>query len=305
MDVHYLEPEMKHGNEISILCEVVVHDPIAQKHCVKTALKGCFMRFYGSLPPEVTVVLLVHARVQQDDQHFSLLSDARTQVVPRPYVDLAALRQVAEVCSGAGFMGFGLEHCGFRVVSKCDWNPKMAHLAGQLHPASVHVGDVCTDSLLIPLCTDPMPGTLAGGIACQPYSRLGDRRHEHDQRSMTLPGVLRLGFLARFGAIILECVDEAHWCPWVQSVLRQFTMLTGYQVSQGVFHLHTLWPTKRSRWWCIITHPAVGQVPWIPMPISTAKPLVADLLDRFKECTEQELNQLALDLYELGKFAWL
>ena len=39
------------------------------------------------------------------------------------------------------------------------------------------------------------------------------------------------------------------------------------------------------------------------MPISTAMPLVADLLDHFLACTEQELEQLSLDLYELGRFA--
>lgn len=39
------------------------------------------------------------------------------------------------------------------------------------------------------------------------------------------------------------------------------------------------------------------------MPISTAMPLVADLLDHFLACTEQELEQLSLDLYELERFA--
>ena len=39
------------------------------------------------------------------------------------------------------------------------------------------------------------------------------------------------------------------------------------------------------------------------MPVTTAMPIVADLLDQFRECTESELQQLALDLYELGRFA--
>ena len=38
------------------------------------------------------------------------------------------------------------------------------------------------------------------------------------------------------------------------------------------------------------------------MPTVTTAPIIADLLDRFKVCTEEELKQLALDLYELGRF---
>jgi hypothetical protein len=304
MDASFLEPAMLNEGVVTFLCEIAVHDPVAQKHCIRTALKGRFMRFFGNLPQGVTVALIINAKLIREGTQLNLHATEDTVVFPRPYVDFTDLQRVAEVCAGAGFLGFGLEHSGFQVVAKCDWNSNMLRLASQLHPAVVHTGDVCTDSLLIPLCTvDPKPGTLAAGISCQPYSRLGDRRHELDQRSMTLPGVLRLGFLCRFGAVILECVDEAHKCAWVQSVIRQFAQMTGYQIAQGVLHLHAIWPTRRSRWWCIITHPALGQVPWIPMPMSTAKPLVADLLDHFKECTEQELEQLALDLYELGKFA--
>ena len=120
---------------------------------------------------------------------------------------------------------------------------------------------------------------------------------------MTLPGTLRLGFLCRSGAILLECVAEAHSCPWVQQTIRRFASITGYGISQGVCQLQTLWPAKRNRWWCILTHPALGSVPWVPMPISTAMPIVADVLDQFHACTESEMQQLALDLYELGRFA--
>ena len=299
MDASFLEPAMLNEGVVTFLCEIAVHDPVAQKHCIRTALKGRFMRFFENLPQGVTVALIINAKLIREGTQLNLHATEDTVVFPRPYVDFTDLQRVAEVCAGAGFLGFGLEHSGFQVVAKCDWNSNMLRLASQLHPAVVHTGDVCTDSLLTPLCTvDPKPGTLAAGISCQPYSRLGDRRHELDQRSMTLPGVLRLGFLCRFGAVILECVDEAHKCAWVQSVIRQFAQMTGYQIAQGVLHLHAIWPTRRSRWWCIITHPALGLVPWIPMPMSTAKPLVADLLDHFKECTEQELEQLALDLYE-------
>ena len=97
----------------------------------------------------------------------------------------------------------------FEVVLRCDYNDKMLQLAQQLHQSPVCVGDVCTDALIAPICSTEKPaGTIASGVACQPYSKLGDMRQEHDKRALTLPGVLRLAFLCRIGAVILECVSE-------------------------------------------------------------------------------------------------
>ena len=213
------------------------------------------------------------------------------------------MQKVVEVCSGAGFLGVGLEHCGFQVTLRCDHSQPMLDLASHLYPSPVACGDICTDSLLHPICQASEPaGVLASGVACQPYSKLGDKQHQRDSRSMTLPSVLRYAFLCRFGSVILECVADAQTCPWVQSVIRTFTEITGYKVTQGTLHLHTIWPTRRSRWWCILTHASFGIVQWQPMPFSTAMPLIVDLVDHFKTCTKEELEQLALDLYELGRF---
>ena len=85
----------------------------------------------------------------------------------------------------------------------------MLDLASHLHPALVVLGDACKDSLLHPICQTSDSGTTTAGIACQPYSKLGDRKHQGGQRAMTLPGVLQLAFLTRFGAVILECVEDA------------------------------------------------------------------------------------------------
>ena len=303
MDVHWLEPNLVDRHKVSLLCEVIIHDESQRQHCLKTALKGYHVKFVGNVPQHVTVVLLTNVRVHQNPKGMTLVAETDSHVHPRPNILLRDLQKVVEVCSGAGFMGFGLEHSGFAITLRCDHSLPMLTLAKQLHPAETIHGDVCTESLLHPIC-DPSvaSGTLAAGVACQPYSKLGDRGHQRDLRSLTLPGVLRIGFLCRFGAMILECVMDAFQCPWFQSVLKSFADLTGYRISQGVLHLHTVWPARRSRWWGILTHPAIGRIPWRPMPAPSALPLVVDLLDQFKICTEAELQQLALDLYELGRF---
>ena len=117
----------------------------------------------------------------------------------------------------------------------------------------------------------PAPGLLAAGISCQPYSKLGNRQAGNDPRSRTLPGVLRLGFRARFPVIMLECVCEAHTCPWVQQVLRKFVELTGYHLTQGELYLQQTWAARRSRWWCVLSHPSLGKI-------------LGNLRQRFSQC---------------------
>eukprot|EP00435_Cladocopium_sp_Y103_P023887 s1528_g5.t2 len=124
-----------------------------------------------------------------------------------------------------------------------------------------------------------------------------------DPRAATLPGVLRMAFLARFAVLLLECVTEAHQCTYVQSTLRQFVEVTKYAMTQGELHLQDAWVSRRSRWWCVLSHPSLGKINWEPFPIVSPRPQISSLIDQFKHCTPPELHHLVLDLYELGKFA--
>ena len=124
-----LEPELKHDEIVSILAEVVVFDDHQTKHCLKTALKGLFLRFHGSLPADSTVVLIVGAKTLINQGQPTLHAVDDTRVFHRPYVGLSDIRRVVEVCSGAGFLGVGLDHCGFEVLLRCDNSPAMLKLA--------------------------------------------------------------------------------------------------------------------------------------------------------------------------------
>ena len=302
MDANLLDPPFTTKGTMSILCEVQCFDSTQKVHVLRTALRGRMFRLEGTLPAGATALLLVGVKVKEMQTDRPLLTvTPDTKVFQKPFLVQQDLVKVVELCSGIGCLGFGLEHAGFQVVQRCDSNARMLELASQIHSAPTTVGDVCNDSLLTVLGETSF-GSIAAGVACQPYSRLGDRRQECDPRSLTLPGVLRLGFLNRCGIIIIECVDAAGTCPWVQGVLKAFTALTGYHIAQETLHLHQTWPARRSRWWCILTHPCIGKVPWEPMPTCSPLPLVANLIDQFLPCSAPELAMLELDLYELRRF---
>ena len=49
-----------------------------------------------------------------------------------------------------------------------------------------------------------------GGVSCQPFSSLGDRRENMDQRSRSFPALLRMGFFLNVVAIIMEMYQGSH-----------------------------------------------------------------------------------------------
>ena len=70
---------------------------------------------------------------------------------------------------------------------------------------------------------------------------------------------------------------------------------TGRRGSQILHVPYQVLFARRSRWWGILTHPAIGIVPWEPMAKCMPLSLVVHVLDAFKYCTDAESQQLELD----------
>lgn len=304
MDSIPLEQQFEDKSLITVLAEVVGFDSNRHVHQMKTALYGHQFEFHGELPKDSTVVVLVDVRVYRSEAKFLVKSESASKCFPRTHISMNHLADVVELCAGMGCLGFGLQAAGFRTVAKVDWNQNMLRLASNIDSTPTVCLDICQPNAIGSLCaTSPNAGCLAAGIACQPYSRLGDQQAQRDSRALTLPAVLRLAFLGRYAIVVIECVPEAMSCKWVQDTLKHYCQLTGFSMTQDLLHLHHVWPTRRSRWWCVLSHPCIGKIPWGPLPQVDPIPMVSNLLDRFLQCTEEDLRHLALDLYELGKFA--
>lgn len=298
-----LEPPLLQGAKWTALMEITGFDETQNLHAVRLALKGHRMFYQGSMPAQATIVLVIDASFSMQEDKWVVVPNARTEVLPRPSMSVAGLKQVVELCSGMGCLGYGLAQAGFEVCLRNDCNVHMLKLAQLVSDKPVLLGNLADDTILGQACRmAPNAGVLASGISCQPYSKLGDQGAQKDPRSATLPGTLRFGFLGRYAIILMECVQEAKECSYVQTTIARFAAATGYRISQGELHLQAVWPTRRSRWWCILSHPMLGEIPWNPFPQVKPLPLVAHVLDNFKTCNAFELKNLMLDLYELGRF---
>ena len=303
VDLQLESPLNESRDGATVLFEVMGFDANNIHHRCRSAIKGVQFDFLGALPTSAVVFVAVDTCISVESGQIQMTLGQNGRVYPRPTIVVQNALKVIETCAGIGCLGEGLRQMGFEIVLKHDINPTLLHLAEQIHPGPTQQGDICANESIHGICQQvPFSCSVAAGVSCQPHSKLGDKRGSADPRSATLPMTLRMSFLTRQCLIILECVEDVFKSEWVQKVLKTFCKLTGYRMSQGVLHLHHVWISRRSRWWRILSHPTIGRIEWEPFPIFNPPPIVADVIDDFKVCTKEELKQLELDRYEMGKF---
>ena len=302
-DLHLEDSIFTKGNFTTCLVETLIFDERQQQHVVRTAVFGRRIRFRGNLEHKFPVTLIVDAEIGEDAGGLYLKSAPTTAILGRNVIDTCKLTQFIETCSGIGCLGMGLRQAGFDILLKNDVNQKILNLAKRIDNTPLLQGDVGSSKTVVDVCRIcPDPINLAAGVSCQPHSKLGDRQGGNDPRSETLPASLRLGFYLRSPVIILECVEEIKSSSWAQSILTKFREQTGYRLSQDILRLQDVWPSRRTRWWAILSHPALGTIPFAMLPKVEPMPMVLHLINEFKEWPADETKQLVLDPYELNAF---
>ncbi|CAK9008860.1 unnamed protein product, partial [Durusdinium trenchii] len=99
----------------------------------------------------------------------------------------------------------------------------------------------------------PRSTCVALGFSCQPFSHAGDQRAGPDERALSLPHALFFSWVTQAPAIVIECVCEAASSAFVKQVLQAFTSVTRYEKSETIMDLSSMWPSKRKRWWLVLT----------------------------------------------------
>ena len=141
-----------------------------------------------------------------------------------------------------------------------------------------------------------------GGVACQPFSRLGDRKEQHDSRSESFPAFLRMLFWLQIPIGIMECTSEVYESSWAQGILGAYMDATGSVCAQKILHLHRIWPAYRTRWWAVITQKGIPAMCLEDLPELPFTPGIIHLIPKMLEMSPEELTQIELDPYELRAF---
>ena len=292
------------GKEVCIVARPVCMDFQTNLHCMVSEPFSKSFRYQGCLPPDMVTYSLMRVKVQKQGHTPLLVGTEFTKVWGHQQATWDDARHVTELCSGMGGIGQGAKAALFRPVVACDMRERMLDLY-KIH-GNVHA--VCGDITKISTLHDvymahPKGSTLAAGISCQPYSKLGDGRSGDDHRSLTLPAVLSAGHFLRSIAIVLECVEPAGQDAYVRWHVDQFCIRTGFHKAETVLHLHDIWPCKRSRWWCILTAPAIGPVDLKAFPKIPDLPSVKHVLPQICPWDSDSERALKLTAVELEAFS--
>ena len=256
----------------------------------------------AELPKEANCVSLINARVTRDHRGTILTPDSLSQCLVIKGVQVEDLYRLSETCTGIGALGIGAKQAGWEVTVVNEKQPKLAELLASVSEAKVVLGDIAFGSTVGDMHRqDPRPSALAFGFNCQSFSKGGDMKGGEDERAMTLPRGLHAGYLLGCPIIVLECVAEAPTFAFVKQALSQFCEVTGFVKSEIVHELHHIWVANRQRWWCVLTHGELGQVPLSPMPQIENGPAISDFFDEFPLPEEHIMKQLELASHEISQ----
>ena len=237
----------------------------------------------------------------------SFCIDEHSEVLLHPRLKLQDLYRIVELCSGMGVGTQGLQAVGLQTVVAVEARQPMAQAFADMHPnVSVVNGDICDDGTIIEVYQryDRSPVIMAG-FSCQPYSSGGQQRGVHDQRSETLPAVLRSIKMLRSPLAILECVKGAGSNRYVRNLLDTFTSEFHFVLSEGVLRLEDCWVAKRERWWAILAAPCLGMIPIPPMPVLPYPSKLKHVFSQPLPCGAEDLAQLLLSTEEMRELIHL
>ena len=264
------------GSFVDVVGVILIHGRLS---VCKSLPSGRVFRFEGHLLPGFERLSLMKVKVQHSHLGLVLKQEACTRVLQLPELLEGDLFTLLEPCSGVGALGVGASYAGWKTVVVNDRNPTIMTLAGDYTEAQQVVGDISEDETIFKLWQlHPRRSAMAFGFACQPFSRLGDKKEGGDDRSKSLTGGLRAAWLLHCPIVVLECVVDAASSSFVRKEIHRFTTATGFNESDQILDLASFWPCRRKRWWMVLTMGVMGKITLPEMPALDQPPMLGDLM---------------------------
>ena len=292
------------GKKICCVAIPVCLDFNNNRHLLATVPQNEQFVYTGSLNSGYASYSLLRVVVKSPEGNVQVIGDdVGSMVFSHPACTWQGARKVIELCCGMGALGHGAAASGFSTVVGCDIRPKMLELFTRHCSGKPVLGDICEfDTIKAIYEAYPFSCSIASGIACQPYSQLGDQRGGCDPRASTLPATLAAAFHLRAMIVIIECVGPAKDDPFVQHHIRSFCLKTGFRKSECLQDLKEVWGSKRSRWWCVLSAPAIGVVDLPSCCDFPDLPHVGNIIPKLCPWPKSAEDELALTPIEMEAF---
>ena len=291
------------GSQCCVFADLVMFDPLGVQHVMTCQPRGQRFHFEGTIEYGHSHYSLVDVTVVQTYPHVVLKQVTGSHVLHFDQPSWFTLHSVIELCCGVGGLGNGSMAAGFPPVLAIDTNPRMTKMYRGHSAAATITGDINdTETIVRAWETQPHAAVVTSGFSCQPFSLLGDRRSSEDPRSISVTATLDFAAIMHARLVVLECVPPALGDSFVQSEIQRFVQLTGFNVSQTVLRLDSVWPSKRSRWWCVLSAPELGSFQLDPFPILDELPTVSHLIAELGIWSKEDELSLMLDSKEAIAF---
>ena len=289
------------GQTVSTVLELLVFNPGC--HVCRSLLHKQVFVTDIQLQKGAVFHTVLNGKINNAGEKIWILSQEATMTFVRPQFDMQGLFRMVEACSGVAAVSQGYAQCKATTVCTVESNPVFHEWNVTKTSTPCILGNIADAKTVAAVAAQaPFSHTLSAGISRQPFSHLGDMKEQHDSRSDSCPGAILMGYWLGSLMTILECTPQAHQSAWVQTMLKEFSEETHCKVFQTVLSLHTVWPSKRDRWWCIIAHPALELRDIPDMPSFRFEPGVLHLMCQMLQLNDDPLSQLLLDPYELEQF---
>ena len=289
------------GGRINVVADLLTYCPGA--HVFQTGIhkqvfySDCFIQQGNGR------ITILNAGIWKTKGKVWLQCDDETKVITHPVQGVVTPITAIEVCSGIGAMGQGMKGCNVSTECYVDYNPRFCQWLRDHGHSGVIEGNIAHTSTVIAVATQaPGAQLMAGGVACQPFSRMGDRKEQNDPRSESFPAFLRLLYWLQIPIGVMECTSEVLSSPWAQGLIRAFVESTGGNCTQKILHLHRCWPSYRTRWWAVLTKQGIPAMVLEDMPDISFTPGIVHLIPQMLPMPDDELAQIELDGYELRHF---
>lgn len=179
----------------------------------------------------------------------------------------------------------------------------MLALYGKISEATKICGDFGRPEVLVDIWQHAKGAkVLSSGFSCQPYSRLGDGRSEHDTRSNCITKTLAAAYYLQVKAVILECVSPAGQDQFVCAELNRFLKGTGFSMSQIDLRLDSIWPCRRQRAWWLLVAPELGAIDLNVWECLKNISQVQQVIPRILPWAIEDEDNLTLDQEEMQAF---